>query len=335
MTPRTTVVIPTYNRSSLLREAIASVLGQTCTDFEILISDNASTDNVADVVASFDDRRIHYHRHEHNVGMGANYRFVLTEPETEFIAYLSDDDLYTPNLLETAVQALDAYPAAAYFASPASYYGKISSGQLRPRAITDTTTPLMFLPPEQMVHFLGSDNPGPMSVIRKAVINDSLQWPPLDYQPIDLFMLPQFMLQGGFIFSNTPLYQFRVHEDNVSLNPNALVQRLRFNLMVWYGIRWIAQYLLAKGNCTIEDILSHGLTSPSEQHIVPLVVALASFDSPPALRTVARKIFDQRKDMDQWSSRFRLARRLGFWTLPLSEKVSQLRTRWRPYASLI
>lgn len=335
MTPRITVVIPTYNRSALLKDAIRSVLNQTYADFEILVSDNASTDDTSDIVASFKDRRIHYHRHERNVGMGANYRFALTKPETELIAYLSDDDLYVPELLETAALALEAYPSAAYFACPARYIGNLTDGQLRPRAITDTRTPLIYFAPEQVVHFLGNDNPGPMSVIRKSALNNSLHWPPPDYQPIDLFMLSQVMLQGGFVFSNKPLYQFRIHEENASRSANAALKRLRFNCMVWYGIRWLAQYLLSRGICGTEDILNHGLTSASEQHLVPLVIALGSFDSTQNLRAVARRIFDARTDMDKWSSRFRIARRVGFWALPVSEKVSQFRTGWRPYANLI
>lgn len=335
MAHRVTVAIPTYNRAALLKEAINSVLKQTYTDFDLLISDNASTDNTREVVASFNDPRVRYHRHENNTGLGSNYRFIFTVPTTELIAYLSDDDLYTPDHLETAVKALDAHPSAAYFSCPASYIGEATDGQLRPRAITDTQTPLLYYEPAQVVKFLGNDNPGPMTVCRKTAVNESLHWPPLDYQPIDLFMLSQIMIQGGFVFSNKPMYQFRVHDENVSRTPSVLRKRLRFNCMVWYGIRWIAQYILSHGICQTEDFLNHGLSSQSEQHVVPLVIALGSFDSPPRLRAVARQIFKARIDMDGWSSRFRLARQVGFWAIPVSEKMSQFQARWQPYTHLV
>jgi hypothetical protein len=63
---------------------------------------------------------------------------------------------------------------------------------------------------------------------------------------------------------------------------------------------------------------------------VPLVLGLASFDSPPPLRAVARRVFSARTDMDAASARFRAARRLGFFVLPLLERIAQRRSGWRP-----
>jgi len=107
--------------------------------------------------------------------------------------------------------------------------------------------------------------------------------------------------------------------------------RLKFNCMVWYAVRWLAQFLLQQQLCTLADIEAHGLNSPSlERHVVPLVLGLSSFDSPPALRAVARRVFAARRDADAISARFRLARRLGFTILPIAEKLTQLQVGWRP-----
>jgi hypothetical protein len=105
---------------------------------------------------------------------------------------------------------------------------------------------------------------------------------------------------------------------------------VRYNCMVWYGIRWLAQFLLDRQICALEDIEAHGKSAMSELHVVPLVLALGSFDSPPALRAVASRIFHTRKDMDQFSARFRLARRMGFTAVPIMEKLSQIRSGWHP-----
>ena len=71
------VGIPTYNRSKLLRRALTGVVNQTLENIEIWVLDNASTDDTADVVASFCDERIHYLRNESNIGHSANATAAL------------------------------------------------------------------------------------------------------------------------------------------------------------------------------------------------------------------------------------------------------------------
>src|SRR4051794_8575958 len=67
-TVKVTVGIPTFNRSGLLKESIASVLAQTYPSFRLIVSDNASEDDTSEVVRSFGDDRIDYIRSEQNVG---------------------------------------------------------------------------------------------------------------------------------------------------------------------------------------------------------------------------------------------------------------------------
>ncbi|MCX6030223.1 MAG: glycosyltransferase family 2 protein [Chloroflexi bacterium] len=331
MPPKVTVSITTYNRSHLLRESIRSVLDQTYTDFDLLVCDNASTDATAQVVASFGDSRIRYHRHPANLGMQANYKYALIAPKTELVACLADDDLYRPELLETAVETLDRFPDAAYFACPAQFFGAVNTGELRPRAVADTQTPLLYFPPSQAVNFLGIDNPGPMIVCRRKALHGGLFWGTPNYVPADLLLLTQLMTQGGFVFSNRALLQFRVHEQNASYVLTDARKRLRLICMIWYGVRWLAQFLLDQRICTLDDIETHGLRGLSiEHHVVPLVLALGSWDSPTPLRNVAQRVFHVRTDADAITGRFRLARRLGFWAIPLTEKLSLLYSGWRP-----
>lgn len=100
--------------------------------------------------------------------------------------------------------------------------------------------------------------------------------------------------------------------------------------MVWYGVRYLTQLLITKGISTPADIEAHGLQAVSHQHVVPLVLGLGSFESPPELRAVAERVFLARIDMDVHSARFRLARRLGFGIIPYAERISQILGRWRP-----
>lgn len=109
MKPRVTVLIPTRNRSQLLRRAIASVAGQTFKQWELVISDNASTDDTEVSVEQYReaDPRIRYFRHPENIGMLGNWASLIGRADKEYFCVLSDDDILLPRFLETAVNALD------------------------------------------------------------------------------------------------------------------------------------------------------------------------------------------------------------------------------------
>jgi glycosyltransferase involved in cell wall biosynthesis len=105
--PRVSVVIATYNWSSVLRHAIASVLGQTLADFEVIVVGDCCTDDSAEVVASFGDPRLHWHNLEANFGNQAGPNNAgLARARGEYVAYLGQDDLWLPHHLATLVDAL-------------------------------------------------------------------------------------------------------------------------------------------------------------------------------------------------------------------------------------
>jgi len=104
-----TVGVPTYNRAPLLRETIESVLAQTYNNFRLLISDNASTDETPDVVASYRDARIEYVRSERNIGMIGNFNRLIELAGTEFLMLLSDDDRLYPEYLSSVVDVLQRH----------------------------------------------------------------------------------------------------------------------------------------------------------------------------------------------------------------------------------
>ena len=329
--PAISIVLPTYNRADMLREAIQSALNQTFQDFEIIVSDNASTDGTADVVASFAEPRIRYFRQSSNLGMTPNWKFAVAQASADWIAPLADDDHYLPDHLEVGISALRRHPTVAFHTCPAEYFGDTTGGVNRPAFIEDTTTSELLFEPYQAVEFLGIDHPGPMNnmVCRKADLLEVF-WGPPGYIPQDLLIMTQLMIRGGFVFSNRITTRYRVHAAMASQAVDDVAKTLRFNLMVWYGVRYLAQFLLDQAVCRDSDIEQHGLLAKSSRHVVPLVLGLASLDASPALRQMAKRIFAARKDMDIHSSRFRLARRAGFWMLPLLERWTQQRVGWRP-----
>lgn len=105
--PLVSIIIPTFNRPNLLREALASALRQTYTNFEVLVRDNASTDETRKVVQTFSDSRIRYHRHATNVGPTENVIGGCREARGEYIAQLHDDDVWEPSFLEKLVPPLE------------------------------------------------------------------------------------------------------------------------------------------------------------------------------------------------------------------------------------
>ena len=110
---RVTVLTATYNRAHLLAETIRSVLGQTFTDLEYIIVDDGSTDSTARVVQSLaeQDSRIHYVVQPH-AGLAATWETLFALAKGEYVAWLSDDDLWDETFLERTIHALDENPDA-------------------------------------------------------------------------------------------------------------------------------------------------------------------------------------------------------------------------------
>src|SRR5947209_12910719 len=110
--PPVTIGIPTYNRSGSLRATLASVLGQTFENFRVVVRDNASSDDTADVVASFHDPRVDYVRSDRNIGLIGNFNGLIDLAETDFFLLLPDDDILYPPYLDRAVAALRRFDTA-------------------------------------------------------------------------------------------------------------------------------------------------------------------------------------------------------------------------------
>ena len=109
---KVSVIIPTHNRWQLLTKAVASVLNQTMTDWELIISDDGSTDETPMLAADLarQDQRISVVRSEKNRGVAWAIRQGMEAATAKRFAFLSDDDEYRDTYLETLYTALDANP---------------------------------------------------------------------------------------------------------------------------------------------------------------------------------------------------------------------------------
>jgi glycosyltransferase involved in cell wall biosynthesis len=113
--PRVSVVIPTYNRAAMLREALQSVVTQTVPVHDIAVVDDGSTDNTAEVVDNFlrSGARIKYIREPHRDRLGEARNRGVAATEGEWIAFLDSDDIWLSNRIEQQLAALKDVPDAA------------------------------------------------------------------------------------------------------------------------------------------------------------------------------------------------------------------------------
>ncbi|MFL6126879.1 glycosyltransferase family 2 protein [Actinophytocola sp.] len=112
MKPRLTIGLPVYNGEEYLAESLDALLGQSYEDYELIITDNASTDGTPAICKRYVamDSRVSYHRLPKNIGAAGNHNHVFTRARGELFKWASHDDLYGRTLLERCVEALDERP---------------------------------------------------------------------------------------------------------------------------------------------------------------------------------------------------------------------------------
>jgi len=109
--PKISVCIPTCNRVNLLASAIASVLDQTYTDFELIVCDDGSTDSTPLLMSEFLEPGIRYIRHPQNIGKSNNMRSGFAAARGEYFIKFDDDDRLRPQFLERTSAILDKDPS--------------------------------------------------------------------------------------------------------------------------------------------------------------------------------------------------------------------------------
>ncbi len=111
MTSGVTVLMPVYNASEFLRDAIISILNQSFSDFEFLIIDDASTDNSVEIIHTFNDPRIRLLRNERNLGISATLNRGIEEARHDLIARMDADDMSHRMRLEKQMSYMEKNPA--------------------------------------------------------------------------------------------------------------------------------------------------------------------------------------------------------------------------------
>jgi glycosyltransferase involved in cell wall biosynthesis len=228
-TPLLSIGLFVYNGERFLEETLDSILSQTFTEFELIISDNASTDRTAEISQAYvrRDTRISYHRNEKNMGAGWNLRRVYQLATGKYFKWAAADDLLEPEFLARCVEALenDAGCVVAYARTKEiDASGTFIKNYVSP-VKADSIDPVvrfreMLLTPHMCYPIFG--------VMRMSALS---QLPPQgSYVNSDGVLLAQMSLLGRFYEVPENLFISRRHDGQSSTILPARVTQPRFRL---------------------------------------------------------------------------------------------------------
>jgi glycosyltransferase involved in cell wall biosynthesis len=218
MKPKFSIVIPVHNRRDYLAQALASCIGQTVTEFEVVVCDDCSSENLAEVVESCADARIRYTRNSERLGAVDNHQRAASLAQGEYVLILHSDDFLLPHCLQTAGEALDANAAASavYYSMTYLIGSEIEGFHVMPRiSFADKDTLLK----NQWLEKFNATAPT-CCVFRRSAFNalggyrTSLRFI-YDY---DLYM--RFLTAGGVIFLPQILCVYRKHGEQMTWTSN-------------------------------------------------------------------------------------------------------------------
>jgi GT2 family glycosyltransferase len=219
MNPLVTVVIPTHNRSFFLRSALRSVLGQREVDVQIIVVDDASTDDTADVVGSFGASQIHLVRHPAPLGVSTARNHGIEIARGEWVAFLDDDDLWAPEKLASQVAAMRSDGRAW------AYAGSVTVSK-RLEIIAGRTVPAA----AETVAGLPWRNPVPAGasnvIVRRDLLSATGNFDETLIHLADWDLWIRLGQSGLPSAVDAPLVAYRMHTANASGHPDTLLKEL-------------------------------------------------------------------------------------------------------------
>jgi len=110
VSPLVTIGLPVFNRERFVRQSIESLLNQTFRDFQLIISDNASTDGTGKICEEYarKDRRVRYFRNSENIGLSPNFNRAFSLSESPYFKWSTSDDYWASTMIERALEIMEA-----------------------------------------------------------------------------------------------------------------------------------------------------------------------------------------------------------------------------------
>ncbi len=214
--PKLSVIVPTYKGARFIGETLASILGQTFSDLEVLVIDDASPDNTVDVVSAIKDSRIRLIRNESNLGVAHTRNKAAALARGQYITPHDQDDLSEPTRFEKQIALLEANPTINVVGSWVRTFGDSDEVWQYPVHVEDLKCRFLF----------GCEIAHTSAVVRASAV------PVLSnlYDPdvalcSDYELFSRMSLIGGVANIPEPLVRYRRHKDALSNTASAAMAR--------------------------------------------------------------------------------------------------------------
>jgi len=228
--PRLTVGLPVYNGAEFIAMAIDSILAQTYRDFELVISDNASTDDTEAICRTYveTDKRVCYTRNETNIGAAPNYNRLLEASQSKYFKWAAHDDVLAPEYLARCVEVLDNRPSVVVCHTETIY---INENGATCGAFDDRLDLCSVKPHERYRDYLFRPYPK-CNAIFGVIRTEALRRTPLFgcYLSSDRVLLGELALRGEIYRVPEPLFLRREHPHQAwKVNPTRELQEAWFD----------------------------------------------------------------------------------------------------------
>ena len=214
MTPRISIVVPSYNSVKFIDAALTSILSQTYTDFELIISDHSSTDGTWERILTYEpDPRVRLMQMPPGGGAPANWTAVTEQASGELIKLVCGDDLLYPDSVAAQVEAFDSHPEAVLVASQRDILDEGGSPLVRGRGVQGLHGLVEGRTAIRRTVRSGTNVFGePVCVmVKRAVLTDCGGWDSRSPYLIDQATCARVLLRGPMVAIRRPLAGFRVN----------------------------------------------------------------------------------------------------------------------------
>lgn len=231
--PKVSVLLPIYKTNEVhLRECIDSILGQTFTDFELLVLDDCPLDSRENVVKSYSDSRIKYFKNEQNMGISASRNKLLSLAQGDYLAICDHDDISRKDRFEKQADYLDKHPEVGVVSA---YYHNFLQNTTTKLPETSHEIKLALMNECALAH--------PVSMIRKSVLDNYKICYEADYSPAeDYRMWVRLIDLTEFYNFQEPLLDYREFAGNTSnLQDQKMFQcgdRIKAEMRTKYPALW-------------------------------------------------------------------------------------------------